>query len=175
MKKLGLILAVLTVLALSACASSGGGGGSNAEPFVVDLSTLSVVRNPQPLTRQWADVLIPLPRFDVDVTQYSRITIKAKYYDRNGVEIPQQDSVAIVTVIYDLDGDWRGPENGPGPNTPVKEFNVGGFSGVIHTDRGLRVNLRRAPEGILFQNNEATTAFIELTGLIFHNGNYSSR
>ena len=176
MKKLGFILAVLVILTFAACASSGGsGGGSAAEPFVVDLSTLDRVRNERPFTKNFDDLLIPLPRFDVDVTQYSRITIRAKYFDQNGVEIMQQDSVAMVTLILDLDDDIRGPANGPGPNTPVKEFNVGGFSGTIHLNRGVRINLKHSPDAILFQNNDASTGFIELTTLVFHNGNFSTR
>jgi len=177
MKKLIFILAVLAALTLGACASSGGsGGGSNAEPFIVDLSTLPLTKNVRPFTKDWDDLFIILPVFPVDITQYSRLTIRAKYYDRNNVEIPQSDSRAMVTVIYDMRGDQRGPQNGPGPNTPVKEFNVGGFSGIIHTDRGIRVNLKEAPDAILFQNNpDSDVSFIELTGLVFHNGNYSSR
>jgi hypothetical protein len=78
-------------------------------------------------------------------------------------------------MIYDPQGDVRGPSMGPGANTPVKEFNVGGFSGMIHKDRGIRVTFKEAPKQILFQNNSGSqVAFIELTSMVFHNGDYKS-
>ena len=178
MKKIAFLLAVLIVFSFAGCTSTGGGGGggSNAAPYIVDLSTLPLVKNTRPFTRAWEDLLIILPKFPVNVTQYSRVTITAKYYNSRNAEIPQGDSNCMVTLILDPDGDIRGPEMGPGPNTPVKEMNVGGFSGMIHTDRGVRVNLKQAPGAVLFQNNSGSdVAFIELTGLIFHNGNYSTR
>jgi len=208
MKKLGVVLSVLAVFALIGCgsgttggatASKSGGGGGGAAPFKVDLSKLSTVdiasggsaektdktktipgvKNKQPLTKSWGDVLILLPKdaLPSDFSKYTRLTITCKYYDPKGEEIPQGDSNAIVSVIYDLNGDIRGPAQGPGANTPVKEFNVGGFSGLIQKDRGIRVTFKEAPQAVLFQNNEAgpsKPAFIELTGMIFHNGDYKS-
>jgi len=178
MKKIAFILAVLIVFVFAGCASSGGGAsGSNAAPFIVDLSTLPLVKNTKPFTRDWEDLLIIIPRYDnFDITQYSRVTITAKYYNAANEEIVQGDSNCMVTLILDPDGDIRGPQDGPGPNTPVKEFNVGGFSGMIHSDRGVRINLKERPGAVLFQNNAGSDVkFIELTSLVFHNGNYSTR
>jgi hypothetical protein len=182
MKKLGLVLAIIALVAASVWAggkpdkgaSSGGGG---AEPFIVDLTTLPLVKNAAAFTKAWDDLLIALPAESLpsDFSKYTRCTITCLYFDATGAEIPQGDSNCIVTVIYDVTGDIRGPSMGPGPNTPIKEFNVGGFSGMIHKDRGVRVTFREAPQAVLFQNNSGSqTAFIELTGLIFHNGNYSA-
>jgi len=83
----------------------------------------------------------------------------------------------MVSVIYDVTGDIRGPDMGPGPNTPVKEFNVGGSSGRIHKNAGLKIKFNKAPQAVLFQNTEAgkNVAFIEMTGMIFHNGDYKSK
>ena len=175
MKKIAFILAVLIVFSFTGCTSTGG-GGARAEPYIVDLSTLPSVKNTRPFTRAWEDFRINLPDFPIDYSQYSRLTITVKYYDASNAEIPQNDSNCMVSVIYDARGDIWGPQMGPGPNTPVKEFNVGGYSGFIHTDRGIRVTFKHPPEMIMFQNNEGSdVAYIELTGLIFHNGNYSSR
>jgi hypothetical protein len=181
MKKLGIIVAVLVAISLIGCGTGGGGGGARAtggaEPFIVDLSTLPLVRNPEPLTKAWDDVFIPLPAASVpsDMSGFNRVTITADYFTAGGDQIPHGDANVMVTLVYDPEGDWRGPSMGPGPNTPVKEFNVGGFSGMIHRDRGVRVNLRQAPGGVLLQNNSGSAvAFIELTSLVFHSGNYSS-
>jgi len=204
MKKLGAVLAILAIVALVGCGSgtAGGaaksGGGGGAGPFKVDLSKLSTmdipsgsrvederaknktipgVKNKAPLTKAWGDVLILLPKeaLPTDFSKYTRFTLTCKYFDASGAEIDQSDSNAIVSMIYDINGDVRGPSQGPGANTPVKEFNVGGFSGMIHKDRGVRVTFSQPPQAVLFQNNSGSkVAFIELTSMVFHNGDYKS-
>ena len=172
MKKFGVILAILVALTLAGCASSGGSGGaaSDLEPYSVDLATLPFVRNEAPLAARWGDVFIPFPEFPVDVTQYQRITIRVKYFDEDGEEITPSDGKAMVSLIYDPEGDWRGPEMGPGPNTPLKEMNLGGFSDMVGGNRGVRIRLNRAPGAILFQSADAEVKYIEVTEIIFHNG-----
>ena len=194
MKKLSVILAVLVAFALVGCASgpSGGASGDGAPPFIVDLSTLTQVqllksgdaigeelgnslRNANPFTQNYDDLLFLFPEFDVDISQYSRFTTTCKYFNADGGEIGQGDGNAMVVLVYDVHGDKRGPAMGAGPNTPVKEFNVGGFSGAVSSDRGVRVALRQAPQGILFQNSNANVRFIEVTSIVFHNGDYSTK
>jgi len=152
------------------------------QPYSVDLRTLLVVelgkgdapgeptggtvKNVTPLPGAMGDVFILFPEFPVDVTQYTRLTIKAKYYDTDGKEITQGNSNVMVTLVYDIHEDKRGPRDRPGPNTPVKEFNVG--SGEISTDRGVGIKLDRAPGGALFQSVSDKVKFIEVTGIIFH-------
>lgn len=176
MKKLSVIIAIIAALAVIGCASSGGGGGgSDAPPYSVDLSAFPLVKNTEPLTQDWEDFLIT-PVFDKDVSAYSRVTIRTKFYRADGSEITQADGQVMVSFILDLEGDWRGPAMGPGPNTPLKEFNVGGFSSLLHGDKGIRVRLSRNPGGILFQRNPASpVAFIELTELVFHNSTASGQ
>jgi len=191
MKKISVILAVLAILALAGCASSGGGGGggesasTGASSYSVDLSRLRVVtlgagdavgeptglsvRNSNPFTKNYDDLFILFPSDMPDVTGYSRITINCKYFNADGGEINQGDSNAMVVLVYDINGDKRGPEMGAGPNTPLKEFNVGGFSGQVSTPRGVRVNLRQNPGAILFQNSNVGVKFIEVTEITFHN------
>jgi len=176
MKKLGVILAILAVLALVAgCASSGGGAGSSKssggaalKPYSVDLKTLPFTRNAKPFTRKYDDMIIFFPEFPVDVTQYSRVTITCKYFDADGVELPQSDTKAMVSFLYDAKG-GRGPDMGPGGNAPLKELNVGGFSGLVDKDRGVRVKLTKPPEVIILQNSDLDVKFIELTSIVFHN------
>jgi hypothetical protein len=174
MKKLSIVFAIFAAFIIAGCAGGGGGGGDTAAPYIVDLSLLPLVRNVKPFSQPWEDHFIaipPLPNFDY--TKYSRVTITTKYYDAGGKELPPADEMCIVSLINDVNGDWRGPAMGPGPNTPLKEFNVGGYSGTVNTDKGTRIRLTQQPGGILFQINPgAPQAYTELTGLIFHNGNY---
>jgi len=139
---------------------------------------LSGVKNETPLTKSMSDVLIFLPReaLPADLSKYKRLTITCKYYDAAGREIPQGDAQVILTMVYYLNSDIRGPSNGPGTNTPVKEFNVGGPSGTINTDKGVSVNFKsQPPEAVIFQNVNPNIAFIEMTSMVFHNGDYKSQ
>jgi len=191
MKKFGVILAALVILSFVGCASSGGGGssggasGGGAAPYSIDLSTVQAAnwvratkaigtptsgrRNVSPFGAQYDGVLIILPQLPTDVTTYSRVTIKCKYFNSDGEEIPQGDSQAMVVMAYDINGDLEGPEMGAGRNTPLKEFNIGGFSGQVSTDRGTRIILSQNPGGILFQCSNASVKFIEVTEVTFHN------
>jgi len=171
MKKLGIIL--FTVYILTGCASTGqaASADNDLEPFTVDLSTLPFVRNAEPFAdRPWQMHFIPFPEFPVDVTKYQRITIRASYFNADGEEITQGDEKVMVVLLYDPNGDRAGPPMGPGPNTPLKEFNVGGYSGAVSTDRGVRIRLTQAPGAIMFQNNITDVKFVEVTEITFHNG-----
>jgi hypothetical protein len=170
MKKIGIILAIAIALTFVGCASSGGSGGAteNLPPYTIELSSFEFVKNAAPFTKKYDDLIIPFPEFSVDITKYSRVTITCKYYGADGVELAQGDTKAMVTLAYDPKGDIRGPEMGPGKNTPLKEMNVGGYSGLVNTDKGVRVRLTQAPGIILFQNSDDAVKYIELTGITFH-------
>jgi len=203
MKKLSVILTVVIALALvTGCASSGGGGGAakggggGDKPYSVDLSKLvqvindpprqyedliktgnyktsSALKNPSPFLRKYDNLLFLIPELPVDVTKYKRVTINCKYYNSANEEVPQSDTKAMVTLILDVKGDMRGPDMGPGRNTPVKEFNVGGFSGLVSSDKGVRISLSQQPGAILFQNSDDLIKYIEVTQITFHNGSAS--
>ncbi|MCL1931360.1 MAG: hypothetical protein FWF55_06050 [Treponema sp.] len=188
MKKWGIVCAVIAVAALVGCASSGGsgGGGASGDAYTVDLSACKVVelgdkdaigaptgetvRNPNPFQRNYDNLLILFPEFPVDVTKFSRVTIRAKYFNSDGGEIIQGDGNAMVSLIEDVTKDMRGGAGeGVYANIPLKQYNVGGFSGPASTDRGSRIKLSMAPQGILFQNSNPNVKFIELTEVTFHN------
>jgi len=180
MKRVLLVVVVLLMTSMLVFAGGGkdkGAAAGGGEPaFIVDISKLKPLRNEKPLTAAWSDHMILLPQ-DVlpsDLSKYTRVTIAAKFFNAAGEPVEAADSMAMVTVIYDPSGDIRGPSMGPGANTPVKEFNVGGFSGTIHKDRGIRMTFSQAPGAILFQNNPGGAVFIELASFVFHNGNYKS-
>jgi len=172
MKRMGIVAAVavsLAVIGFTGCAS-----GPERDPdafFTIDFDGLGLAtRNPVALGGQWADFLIALPEFPgVDFNDFSRVTIRALAFDVDGQPLPPADSMIMVTIIYDMGGDIRGPAEGPGPNTPLKEFNVGGGMGSVHTNRGARLTLNRAPGGMLFQNANAMVRYIEVQEVTFHN------
>jgi len=197
MKKFGFIAAVIAIIAFAGCASSGGGGGKGASaedgepPFVVDLSTLSQystlegdkvgenlgskMRNVDPFTKSWDGFLIVFPDNFVDVSKYTRVTIVLKYFNEAGEELRGEDSMGQLNFITDLNGDWRGPGMGPGPNTPLKEMNIGGYSGTVNKDRGVRHGCKTAPKGMVIQRAQMGPAYIELANMVWHNGNYESK
>ena len=182
MKKLGITLSILITLALIGCASSGGSAasGGDGESYSVDLSTLvayrmdgnniaapsgATVRNVDPFTRNYDN--LPILFTDLaDVTKFQRVTIKAKYFNADGEEITQGDGNAMVSLFYDPTGDIFSDGS---PNLLIKEFNVGGFSGIVSSDRGVRIRPNRNPAGILLQNSNTNVKFIELTEVTFHN------
>jgi len=174
MKKFGLVLVTLMVVA--AIGFVGCAGGPRHAPgegpeFSFDLEGLGIqTRNEEALAGRWADLLIMLPEIpDVDFTAFSRVTIVANYFNEAGEQIPHQDDMVMVTLVYDPAGDIRGPEMGPGPNTPLKQFNVGGGSGSVHRERGSILRLTRQPMAVLLQNANAMVRYIELVELTFHN------
>ena len=193
MKKIGIVLAIVVALTLVVgCASSGGspaggggGGGGGDQSYSLDLSNLEYkifsnsasslsgggkgVKNTTPLASRWDGVLFVFPAFPVDVTQFKRVTINAKYYNEKGEEIAPGDGKAMVVIAYDINGDLKGPEMGSGPNTPLKEFNLGGFSGLVSTEKGVRLNLGKAPGGVLVQAADPAVKFLELTQFTLHN------
>jgi hypothetical protein len=189
MKKFGIIFVVaLVVFGLVGCGSSGGkkAAGDSPDPFFVDLSTLTVtdldgnpigeggvVKNPVAFTKNYDDMMI-LFNFPAgfDITAYSRITVKVDVFNADGGVIPPADTNAMVSLIYDIKGDIRGPDMGPGKNTPLKEFNVGGGSSSISRARGFPVRLSQNPQAILFQNSNIGVKFIEVKEICFHDSNY---
>jgi hypothetical protein len=193
MKKIGIVLAIVVGLVLFAgCPTTDTGNAapvqaaSTAKTYSVDLNTLNYKifsdsgnslsgggagkKNATALPRRWDGVLFTFTGLPESVKSFNRITVNAKYFAANGDEIAQGDGKAMCVLIYDINGDLKGPEMGPGKNTPVKEFNVGGFSGLVSTDKGVRVTLNQVPGGILIQAADASVKFIELTQVTFHSG-----
>lgn len=188
MKRISVMLIALVILLSAGCASTGGGGGGGAaggDPVTVDLGTVKVgtwtrsskkwtaleagVKNTVPIGTQYDGAVFT---FDVpgDVTGYQRITINAKCFDAGGNELAPKDGNAMVVVYYDINGDLEGPEMGAGKNTPLKEFNLGGFSGSVAKPNGTRIRLAQNPGGVLIQASAEGTKFIELVEVTFHNG-----
>ena len=126
MKKIA-ILIVLCLIVVGAVAAQ--------DSFTVDLSKLGEVRNPEPINSPYGayTILFPEDTFPANLpwSQYNRIRVVYKYFRGNGNEIRQGNENAFVVLVYDPNGDVAGPPQGPGPNTPVKIFNVGGANGKI--------------------------------------------
>jgi len=193
MKKILLVAVVL--LMTSALAFAGGGSdkgaaaGGGEPPFVVDLSKLvqaetlpgdkvgrtlgNSVRNLTPFKSAWDGFLILFPEDMVDLSKYQRVTITLKYFDKDGKELEPADSMGQFNFITDLNGDWRGPAMDAGPNTPLKQANVGGFSGLVNKERGVRHNCSKVPGGMVIQRaQDGRVVFIEIGTIVFHNSNF---
>jgi len=164
MKRFGVGFLLLMVVATS---------GTVAQPaeFTIDFNGLGITtRNRAAFTRQWDDFLIIFPAFPgIDFDRFTRVTIRADFFDINGNWLSPDNDMVMVTLIYDPRGDIRGPAMGPGPNTPLKQFNVGGPYGEVHTYQGSIVLLNQQPRAILFQNSSPLVRFIEVTEVTFHN------
>ena len=148
------------------------GGGLSLfaqDRYTVPLNTLPATRNAEPFTKRFDDFLIRFPAFPANInwSNFDRVIVRARYFNAAGNEIRQQDDRAMVVLIYDPAGDIRGPEMGPGPNTPLKQFNIGGGSGSVHRDGGSAIRLDKAPGAILFQNSHADVRFIEVDEITF--------
>jgi hypothetical protein len=195
MKKVVIALAFVVALALLGCPSQPKPEptpqvSSAPKTYSVDLGAVSYqifsdktgilatgagkgAKNATAIPARWDGVLYTFGALPADITQYKRVTINAKYFDSTGKEITQGDGKVMVVLVYDLKGDLKGPEMGAGKNTPLKEFNVGGVSGLVSGEKGVRVNLAQAPGGILLQASDPGVKFIELTQVTFHNGTAS--
>jgi len=144
------------------------------EPFTVDISTLPFVRNEVAFTRQWDDLIIPFPEgtFDgIDLRAFQRVTIRADYFDVDGNFIEPDNDFAMVVLVYDLSRNFGDSPDGmgPGPNSPVRQLNLGGSWGSVHTEQGSLIRLTRAPEAIVFHNSSMHVRYIEVTEITFHN------
>jgi len=195
MKKVVIVLAFVVALAFLGCPGTPPPPPAPAvvaapKTYTVDLGAVSYqifsdktgilatgagkgAKNATAIPARWDGVLFTFGALPADITQFKRVTINAKYFDASGKEIAQGDGKVMAVVAYDLKGDLKGPEMGPGKNTPLKEFNVGGASGLVSGEKGVRINLAQAPGGILLQASDATVKFIELTQVTFHNGTAS--
>jgi hypothetical protein len=192
MKKIGIVLAIIVGLAFIVGCPSGGTpapapaqSGGGATSYSVDVNTLSYrifnqsaktltdpgtgKKNTKALSKRWDGVLFQFSNVPADVTKFNRVSVNAKYFNEKGDEIAQGDGKVMVVLAYDPAGDLEGPEMGAGPNTPIKEFNVGGVSGTVSTEKGVRVNLKQAPGAILLQAADPAVKFIEIQSVVFHN------
>ena len=178
MKKFVVIVALISVLVLIGCGSTGRAAEpTDLEPFIVDLSTLPLIRNAEPFEQNYGDFMIRFPEFPVDLTRYSRVTIRAKCFDLDGneMEFTYQNN-AMVSLIIDPDVPDAQIRT-EGPNVPLKEFNVTPDASTrqstdVSTSRGVRVRMSRNPGAILFQNAGREVGFIEVVAIVFHNGDF---
>ena len=155
----------------SACQRTGCTHTETRTIFTIDFVGLGLsTRNGVAFTQRWDDFFIRFPEFPyVDFTAFSRVTIRADAFGAGSEPIAPADTMIMVTLIYDPAGDLRGPPTDPGPNTPLRQFNVGGPSGTVHTERGSSVNLTQAPGGVLFQNSDIAVRYIEVVEVTFYN------
>jgi hypothetical protein len=174
MKKLGIVFAIAAVVAMVAigvagCASSGGGGkGGKLDRYVCDLTTFSVIKNKTAFTKIYDSYDVPFPEFPVDITQFRKITVRAKAYDAAGNDITAWSNNAIIRMVMSFEGEVKQMN----PNVLFQELNCG-FEGLgpITTNEGVPLGRPSStPAGFHIENNSNEVKFIELTEVIFHNG-----
>jgi hypothetical protein len=154
-------------------------GAFAQESFTVNLSKLPVKSDKITAARKGGDaygfykIVFPAGTFPADLpwAKYNRIKVVYKYYKKDGTEIAQGNDQAMVVLLYDPDGKYEENDNGPGPNTPVKIFNVGGANGKekVSSPEGSFIKpLTKAPGAILLQRQGKTSVgTIELIELTF--------
>ena len=165
MKKIAVALVLCLIVA----------GGLFAQSFTVDLSKLPAVRNPEPIDSPYGLFKVNFPDgtfpADLDWRAFNRIRVVYQYFRANGAEIRQGNNNAMVVFAYDPEGDLAGPPQGPGPNTPIKIFNVGGANGSTRPsgEDGAPISIARAPGCILLQRQgpDSPVRFIELKEITF--------
>jgi len=169
MKKLGVVFAIIAIVALAGCATATSSKKMSEKPFSVDVSKLSLTKNAKVFSKEYDDLLIPLPEFsDVDFTKYRRVTVQVKFFNRNNVEVdPSWNANAMVSLVYNKDVEDKDLRSGP--NVPFKTVNLG--MEKISTEEGAVIILSKAPAAILLQNSSIDIGYVQLTALIFHNGN----
>ena len=184
MKKIAIVLVLcLLVVGIAVAQDSVTVDISKLEGAVPSLSGdgTMVVRNQSRLTPSpgggndyafWIQTL-PEGTFPADApwATYDKIRVKFRYYRANGNAIRQGNSNCMVVIMYDAAGDSEGPPQGPGPNTPVKIFNVGGANGNVRISSPAGAPIRpltKAPGGIVMQRQgNSSIATIELEELTF--------
>jgi len=141
-----------TIVVRSTAISPSRGGGAAYGFYQVDFPAGTF-----PANLPWAD--------------YNRCRVVLRYYRSNGNEIRQGASQAGITIAYDRNGSFEENDTGPGPNTPVKFWNVGGANGNQRpsSEAGQSIRpLTRAPEAMWLQRQGNTSvATIELVELTF--------
>jgi len=171
MKKITMVLALfLLVGVISAFAQ---------DSFTVDLSKLPVKSDKITPAKRGGSaygfykINFPAGTFPASLpwNKYNKIRVVYKYYGKDGAELPQSNNKAMVVLLYDPEGKYEEKDNGPGPNTPVKIFNVGGANGsqkVSSPDGAPITPLTQAPGAILLQRQGSeSVACIELIELTF--------
>jgi hypothetical protein len=173
MKRLLVIFAIIALVTASVigCGSmGGGGGGAKLDRYKADLSTFEIIKNQTALTKQWDGYKVPFPEFPVDITQFRRITVRLRTFNDAGHDITGWSASGVVRVVWNLDL----PESGlkAAANVIINEVN-GGFEGLgqISSNEGVLMGrLSKVPAGLYVECNSADVKFIEITEIIFHNG-----
>ena len=135
----------------------------------VDLSTLPITRNLEPLEEPLSEFPIYFPEWedDIDWSYFNRIRVKVKYYSDDMIELAPHNGMGIVMLVYDPDEDWSELKDGHNPNTPLRASNLMGQSGAVSMEGGSWLFMDKAPSIILFQNVSPDVAFIEVTEITF--------
>ena len=139
--------------------------------YTVDLSTIQV-KNDTAFTKNYDYFVIffdDLPG-GINWSNFNRVIIRAKMYNRSGRELRQGNGMAMASIFYEINmSNYSNPSIfDAGANVPLKQYNIGETGpGRISTEKGEGISLKKAPEGIVFQNANETVGFIEVLEITF--------
>jgi hypothetical protein len=168
------VIALITAFAVIGCASTG--GGKKLDRYTADLSKFEMIKNTTPIPAVDRGFLIPFPEFPVDITQFRRITVRAKAYDARGNDITAWSDNGVLRMHWDLslpDGDGPGQLKN-NANVLFTEVNCGyeGLGQITHNE-GVIAGMTPGgpvPAGLSIESNSANVKFLEITQITFHNG-----
>lgn len=166
MKKLKVLLGAIALIAsmtLVGCnqpAGSGAGadtGGAEETTWdgVIDL-TGKTVKNASAFANAYGGFVIDFGR-TVDVSQYSKLEVSAKFYDENNDEITAAYGLGQFIVLDDPAGDWQA-------NAIKTQYNLG----IQNWDPIDTENLASTTaKALVVQNSSKTVKYIEVTEIKF--------
>jgi len=129
------------------------------EDYIVDLSSLTV-KNATAWTAAYQGFVIPLTfAGGFDVTAYSSITVTGNFSNSAGDAIAQGWTLGQIKFLEDASGS----QDDSNANVLQSQGNLGQQTNPMNR------TMTTTPGGLLVQNSAATVAFIEITGIKFHN------
>ena len=166
MKKLAIVLALFLIAgSLSLFAQ---------DRYTLTPENLSAIKNPTAFTRQydvWVVQFVDLPA-NINWSSFNRVIVRVKISNHSGRELKQGHGNVITTIFYENNpanhDDPKFPLFSIGPNVPFRSENLGETGpAAVSTDKGDRITLNKMPGGIVLQNGNTTTAFIEIMEITF--------
>ena len=136
-------------------ASTGTGSTTQEWDGIVDL-TGKTTKNTTAFASAYSGFVIDFGR-TVDLTQYSKLEITAKFYAADNTEIPAAYGLGQFLVLDDAAGEW-------GPHTIKTQYNLGkqNWDPIDTTNLG-----STNAKAIAVQNSTADVKYIEVTQIKF--------
>ena len=136
-------------------ASTGTGSTTQEWDGIVDL-TGKTTKNATAFAKEYGGFVIDFGR-TVDLTQYSKLEVTAKFFDADNTEIAATWGLGQFLVLDDPQGDW-------GAHTIKTQYNLGMQNWDFIETENLASTTAKA---LVVQNSSATVKYIEVTSIKF--------